>query len=93
MTSTVDLEVGDKLLLLGEHRLQRVQLRLQLLNGDLRLALGSGRVLGVGNLYYTIIVRYNKSGNRWYSLNTIKSPSDIRHVVISLFMRDTRKQK
>ena len=47
MTSTVDLEVGDQLLLLGEHRLQRVQLRLQLLNGDLRLALGSGRVLVV----------------------------------------------
>ena len=47
MTSTVDLEVGDQLLLLGEHRLQRVQLRLQLLDGDLRLALGSGRVLVV----------------------------------------------
>ena len=47
MTSTVDLEVGDQLLLLGEHRLQSVQLRFQLLNGDLRLALGSGRVLVV----------------------------------------------
>ena len=54
MTSTVDLEVGDQLLLLGEHRLQSVQLGLQLLNGDLRLALGSGRVLVISDMWRAV---------------------------------------
>ena len=44
-TSSVGFEVRHQLLLFGKHGLQGVQLGLQLLNGDLRLALGGGRVL------------------------------------------------
>merc|ERR1719341_162510 len=45
MSGTIGFQIRHKLLLLGEHRFQSVQLRLKLLNGDLRLALGSSRVL------------------------------------------------
>ena len=45
MSGTIGFQVCNKLLLLGKHGLEGVQLGLQLLNGDLRLALWSGRVL------------------------------------------------
>ena len=47
MSGTIGFEVGHKLLLLREHGFQGVQLRLQLLNGDLGLALRSSRVLEI----------------------------------------------
>ena len=47
MSGTIGFKVGHKLLLLSEHGFQCVQLRLQLLNGDLRLALRSSRVLAI----------------------------------------------
>ena len=45
MSGTIGFQVCNKLLLLGKHGLKGVQLGLKLLNGDLRLALWSGRVL------------------------------------------------
>ena len=47
LACAVDLEVGHELLLLREHRLERVQLGLQLLNGYLGLTLRGSRILNV----------------------------------------------
>ena len=45
---SIHLEVGHELLLLCEHGLERVELRLQLLNGDLALAHRCSRILQGG---------------------------------------------
>ena len=49
LTRAIDLEVGHKLLLLREHGLERVELSLQLLNGDLGLTNGRSRILYMEN--------------------------------------------